>query len=92
MSVNPILLRRICSSIGPKLSKLTNTAMWVWSMRNYRATVLGALQVQGLRQTYECSVLEMLSTVTSVKGVASPSLPMTAPTLLIKASTKCPAG
>ena len=38
--------------------------------------------------THLCSVVEILSTVTSVKGVASPSRPITAPTLLISASTK----
>ena len=41
--------------------------------------------------THACRVLEMFSTVTSVKGVASPSLPTMAPTLLISASTRWPA-
>ena len=40
--------------------------------------------------THRCSALLMLSTVTAVKGVASPSLPTSAATLLISASTRWP--
>lgn len=47
--------------------------------------------MDGTTLAHLCNVFEMLSTVTSVNGVASPSRPRTAPTLLISASTKCPA-
>ena len=37
-----------------------------------------------------CNMSEMFSTVTGVKGVASPSLPIIAATLPIRHSTSCP--
>ena len=53
------------------------------SSRRTSAILLGVLQQPRL-----CRAAEMFSTVTDVKGVASPSLPTSAATLLIRHSTR----
>ena len=58
---------------------------------NCRAVHVYALQLHVTRMSpCLCSAAEMFSTVTEVKGVASPSLPTSAATLLIRHSTRCP--